>query len=164
MASQQEGGGRNLFPTFGWSTRSPFSRRGLAFVFLSVVCYVWFFALIAYVCCWHVLFVCLFFFLLSLVFACKTLVFDPGVRGNVVGLPVCPWSCVLLVLRPALSVLFVFVAMRCVVFVSLSFACVARLSCLLFVLGVRGGFSFLLRDCFCLERVCEHRRLPQHLA
>ena len=40
MASRQEGGGRNLFPTFGWSTRSPFSRRSLAFVFfvLCVVC------------------------------------------------------------------------------------------------------------------------------
>ena len=37
MAIRQEGGGRNLFPTFGWSTRSPFSRRGLAFVFLCVV-------------------------------------------------------------------------------------------------------------------------------
>ena len=41
MASRQEGGGRNLFPTFGWSTRSPFSRRGLAFVFF-VLFAVWF--------------------------------------------------------------------------------------------------------------------------
>ena len=37
MASRPEGGGGNLFPTFGWSTRSPFSRRGLAFVFRCVV-------------------------------------------------------------------------------------------------------------------------------
>ena len=46
---------------------------------------------------------------------CKTLVVDPGVRGALVGFPVHPWSCVLLVLRLALSVRFVFVALRCAV-------------------------------------------------
>ena len=44
--------------------------------------------------------------------SCKALVVDPGVRGTLVGFPVHPWSCVLLVLRLALSVLFVFVALR----------------------------------------------------
>ena len=38
MASRQEGGGRDFFLAFGGSTRSPFSRRGLALVFLCVVC------------------------------------------------------------------------------------------------------------------------------
>ena len=39
MASRQEGGGWNPFSTFGWSARSPFSRRGLALFFLCVVCF-----------------------------------------------------------------------------------------------------------------------------
>ena len=106
MASRQEGGGRNLFPTFGWSTRSPFSRRGLAFVFfvLCVVCGLSFDNL-------RVLLArvsgCLFCFSLCLFCAfCKTLVVDPGVSGTVVGFLVHLWSCVLLVLRLALSVLF----------------------------------------------------------
>ena len=88
------------------------------------------------------LFVC-FVFLSVVVAICKTLVFDPGVRDTVVGFPVHPWSCVLLMLRLALSVLFVFVALRRVVFVSFFLACVARLSCLFVLVGVRGGFSFL---------------------
>ena len=85
---------------------------------------------------------------------------DPGVSGTVVGFPVHPWSCVLLVLRLALSVLFVFLfsALRRVVFVSFfSFAGVARLSCLFIVLGVRGGFSFFLRVCL-MPKTCV---LPQ---
>ena len=57
-------------------------------------------------CCWHVFFFSAF---------CKNLVVDPGVSGTVVGFPVHLWSCVLLVLRLALSVLFVFVALRRVV-------------------------------------------------
>ena len=66
-----------------------------------------------------VLFVCFAFFL-SLVIACKTLVFDPGVRGTVVGFPVHPWSCVLLVLRLAgLSFCFCGVA-ACFVFLLFS--------------------------------------------
>ena len=77
MASRQEGGGRNLFPTFGWSTRSPFSRRGLAFVFfvLFVVCGLCFDnlrVLLARVVC---LFVCL--FVLFSFFRCCSLQ-DPG--------------------------------------------------------------------------------------
>ena len=103
MASRQEGGGRNLFSALGWSTRSPFSRRGLAFVFLSVVCCTCC-ALITYVCCWLVLCVCLFCVPSVFVSVGKTLVFDPGVRGTDVGPPVHSWSCVLLVLRLALSV------------------------------------------------------------
>ena len=34
MASRPEGGGRDFFSAFGRPTRSPFSRRGLAFVLL----------------------------------------------------------------------------------------------------------------------------------
>ena len=76
MANRQEGGGRNLFPAFGWSTRSPFSRRGLAFVFfvLCVVCGLCFDYL-------RVLLACFFS-------SCKTLVVDPGVSGTVIGFPV----------------------------------------------------------------------------
>ena len=59
--------------------------------------------------------VSLFFFFPLLVFVCKTLVFDPGVRVTVVGFPVYPWSCVLLVLRLAcLSFSFRGVAACCV--------------------------------------------------
>ena len=89
--------------------------------------------------------VCLFvlFFVLSLLFVCKTLVFDPGVRGTIVGFPVHPWSRILLVLRLVLSVIFV--SWRCgVLFLFVfSFARVAWLSCLFVVVGVRGGFSFV---------------------
>ena len=55
MASWQEGGGRDFFLAFGGSTRSPFSRRGLALDFsfvlfvVSVLC-----ALLTYVCYWIV--------------------------------------------------------------------------------------------------------------
>ena len=95
--------------------------------------------------------------------ACKTLVFDPGVRGTVVGFPVHPWSCVLLVLRLAgLSFCFCGVA-ACFVF--LLFLCLrCSVELLLVLLGVRGGFSFLSRVCFCFKRVCEHRRPLQHMA
>ena len=57
MACQQVGGGWNFFSTFGWSTRSPFSRQGLAFVFHSVVfvCVLCFDSLRVF---WHVLFGC----------------------------------------------------------------------------------------------------------
>ena len=66
----------------------------------------------------RLLVVCFVFFL-SLVFDCKTLVFDPGVRGTVVGFPVLPWSCVLLVLRLAcLSFWFRGVAACCVFLLS----------------------------------------------
>ena len=61
MARRPEGGGWNLFPTFGWSTRSPFSRRGLALFFfvlfvVSVLCFDSLRELLARVVC--LLFVC----------------------------------------------------------------------------------------------------------
>ena len=112
----------------------------LSFFFLLFfsVCFC---AVIAYVCCWPVLFVCLFFLILSLVFVCKTLVCDPGVRVTVVGFPVYPWSCVLLVLRLAcLSFSFRGVAACCVF--SVFFAGVARLSVMFVLIG--GAWGVLL--------------------
>ena len=125
--SRQEGGGRNLFPTFGWSTHSPFLPPGsclFSFVLCAVcvVCFVSLSVLLARVVCSFVCFsFCLYFAL------CKTLDVDPGVSGTVVGFPVHPWSCVLLVLRLALSVLFVFVALRRVVFLYRSLLCLCLL-------------------------------------
>ena len=84
------------------------------------------------------------FLLPLLVFACKTLVFDPGVRGTVVGFPVYPWSCVLLLLRRAcLSFSFCGVAACC--FFSFFFAGVARLSVMFVLIGGAWGvlFSFV---------------------
>ena len=115
MACQHEGGGWNFFSTFGWSTRSPFSRRGLAAfllccVFAVFLCFDNLRVLLERVVWLFMWFSFCFFFAL-----CKTLVVDPGVRGTLVGFPVHPWSCVLLMLRLALSVRFVHVALRHVV-------------------------------------------------
>ena len=152
MANRPEGGGRNLF-LYLWLVDSfPFLPPGSCFVLLVCVCFVAcdlvvfdsLRVLLGRVC----LFVCLFSFF-SLVFACKTLVFDPGVSGTVVGFPVRPWSCVLLVLRLALSVVLVFVALRRVVF-SFFLLCFALpgLSCCLFLSGCAWGvLSFFQRVC-----------------
>ena len=164
MASRQEGGGRDFFPAFGQPTRSPFSRRGLAFV-LCLFC------LLCVFCVFDNLralldgFVCL-FVLLFLSFVCSSarpwfLIRELGemllaflsTRG--------PASCLCSVL---LVCLFIFLALRRVVFVSFFFACVARLSCWFVLVGVRGGSSFLSRVCFCFKRVCESRRPLQHMA
>ena len=108
MASRQEGGGRDFSLAFGRPTRSPFSRRGLAFVF--ILC-----CLLCVSCVFDNLrvlldgFFCLFVLLfLSFVVRLQDPGFDPGVSGTVVGFPVSLWSCVLLVLRLAVSVPFCF--------------------------------------------------------
>ena len=62
-----------------------------------------------------------------------------------VGFPVSLWSCVLLVLRLAVSVPFVFVALRRVV-LCWSLARVARLSCFLLSWVCVGGSAFLSRS------------------
>ena len=83
----------------------------------------------------------------------KTLVVDPGVSGTVVGFPVHPWSCVLLVLRLALFV--VLFSWRCGVlfFVLSSLLALPRLSCLFVLVGVRGGFCFSFAFCL-VTNVC----------
>ena len=108
MASRQEGGGRDFFSAFGRPTRSPFSRRGLAVV-LFLCCLL----CVSYVVDnlrvlldgLFLLFVLIF---LSFVVRLQDPVFDPGVSGTVVGFPVSLWSCVLLMLRHAVSVPFCF--------------------------------------------------------
>ena len=144
MASRQEGGGRDFFLTFGGPTRSPFSRRGLAFVFLFVLFAVCVFVfLITYVCYWMGFSFCLFCsFCLSFV-RLQDPGFEPGVSGTVVGFPVSLWSCVLLVLRLAVSSSFVLVALRRVVLVFESFTRVARLSCFFLWWVCVGGSAFL---------------------
>ena len=84
-------------------------------------------ALITYVCYWigFCLFVCFVSSVFRL-FVCKTLVFDPGVSGTVVGFPVSLWSCVLLVLRLAVSVPCCFSGVA---------ACCSRFGLLLALLG-----------------------------
>ena len=165
MACQQEGGGWNFFSTFGWSTRSPFSRRGLAAfllccVFAGFLCFDNLRVLLARVV-WLFMWFSFFF---SLLFARPWLLIrELGVRLLAFLSTRGPASCLCSVLL-CLSVLF---SWRCGVLFCLFHPILlvfARLSCLLVVLGVRGGFSYLLRVCLCPKRVCEHRRLPQHLA
>ena len=115
-------------------------------------------------CCWHVCLVVCFVFFCSLLFVCKTLAFDPGVRGKEVGPPVHPLSCVLLVLRLALSVLFVVVTLRRVVLSFGVFARVARLSSLLVVCWVCVGGFLCFMSLLCFKRVCQHRRPLQRTA
>ena len=76
MASRQEGGGRDFFLALGGSTRSPFSRRGLAFVFFVLfdVCVLCFDNLMC-VAGSVFLFVCLYVFLSVLSFVRLQ---DPG--------------------------------------------------------------------------------------
>ena len=152
MASRQEGGGRDFFPAFGKPTRSPFSRRGLAFV-LCLFC------LLCVFCVFDNLralldgFVCL-FVLLCLSFVCSSarpwfLIRELVVRW-LVFLSLC-------VLRPACATSccvcpFVLVALRCVVLVLF---CCSRCSVELFlsVVGVRGGFCFSFAFCLVIN-VC----------
>ena len=90
-------------------------------------------------------FVCCSLLFVFRLFVCKTLVFDPGVSGTVVGFPVSLWSCVLLVLRLAGSVPFCFVALRRVVLVlNLCSRCSVELFSLLWVCV--GGSAFLSRS------------------
>ena len=129
MASRQEGGGRDFFPAFGRSTRSPFSRRGLALVFLCVVCCECFlcFVNLRVLLDWFFLVVCF----VSAVFCCSSarpwfLIRELVVRW-LAFLSLCgPASCLCSVLL-CLS-LVVLVALRRVVSFR-SFARVARLSC-----------------------------------
>ena len=89
-------------------------------------------------------------------FFCKTLDVDPGVSGTVVGFPVQLWSCVLLVLRLAVSVPLIVVALRRVVSV-----CVLCLRCsveLFFCLsGCAWGFCFSFVFCLVIN-VCVPQR------
>ena len=139
----------------------PFLPPGSCFCFSFCCLLCMFCVLITYVCCWYVLFACLsWFFSRSWLFVSKTLVFDPGVRGTVVGFPVHPWSCVLLVLRLA-CLSFVF-SWRCGVL------------CLFFLLCLRCPVELFLFEWVCVggllsfaclllpKRVCEHRRPLQH--
>ena len=156
----KEGGGWNFFSTFGWSTRSPFSRQGLAFVFHSVVfvcvlCLDSLSVLLARVV-W--LFLCFSF--------CRWCSYARPwflIRELVV----CCWlSCPPVVLRLACAP-SCFVGPFCICGVATCFflalfllACVCSVELLFAVVGVRGGFLFLLRNCLCRKRVSYHRRLP----
>ena len=106
MASRQEGGGRDFVLCLWWADSFPFLPPGSCFCFVFVLCAV-------YVLCFDnlrvlldglfLLFVLIF---LSFVVRLQDPVFDPGVSGTVVGFPVSLWSCVLLMLRHAVSVFF----------------------------------------------------------
>ena len=84
-------------------------------------------------------FVCFSFFLVA---CCKTLVVDPGVSGTVVGFPVHPWSCVLLVLRLAWSVCSFISGVAACCFLVSFFLCWRR-SVELYVCCVGGAWEVL---------------------
>ena len=94
---------------------------------------------------------------LSFVVRLQDPVFDPGVSGTVVGSPVSLWSCVLLMLRHAVSVPFCFsgVAVCCSCFCI--FARVAQLS-VSFCGGCAWGVLFFFRVLLSNKRVCSSRR------
>ena len=102
--------------------------------------------LIAYVCCWHVLFVCLFCCFLLLVFGCKTLGFarELGLMKLALLSTRCPASC----LCSVLLCLSLFVSWRCGVLLfcglCLCLRCLVEFSVLLWV-GVGGSL------CFCVS-------------
>ena len=145
MASRQEGGGRNLFLAFGWSTLTPFSRRGLAvccFVFsgLGMFC-----ALITYVRCLLFLSLVVFVVVCYASCSCKTLGFLPrelGLSGRLSCLLVCPAVCLC----------FVLVSLVSCAFFCLSSCCWRCLVVLFFCAW--GALACLLCECSCHQRVC----------